>query len=330
MKTTVTRRRFLGSASAVGLAVGAPYVVRAAEPIRLRAPGLASGFSAVISNYLAAKRTDLKNGLDIDYAVTYTSVRNLYNDFVAGNLDISAGTWDSFAHRYLKGVPAELACIITTGQMAGMFTGPDGPRTLEDLRGKTLAAMQVSGTYRLTKLILESYSGMKLEKDIEVQNAPNPVATLSLVMAKRADAALTWEPSLSLGLKKLPGSRVFFNVGEYYKSHAGRVFPYMCLALRSDTVARHPDLPKRVIATYGELFELMGNNLEEAATLTAAKTKMSVPVLMEAFNSGRMRFEMRSMGDAEHRADVQALADYMTGRGVFKRKVDAGFYSKFS
>ncbi len=95
MKTTVTRRRFLGGASAVGLAVGAPYVVRAAEPIRLRAPGLASGFSAVISNYLAAKRTDLNNGLDIDYAVTYTSVRNLYNDFVAGNLDISAGTWDS-------------------------------------------------------------------------------------------------------------------------------------------------------------------------------------------------------------------------------------------
>ncbi len=104
----------------------------------------------------------------------------------------------------------------------------------------------------------------------------------------------------------------------------------MCLALRSDVVKRHPDLPKRVVGAYGELFEMMKGNYQEVAEITAARTRMKVPALMEAMTSGLMLFEMLSMVDAGHRADVQALAVYMTGRGVLKRKIDAGFYSSFA
>ena len=75
---------------------------------------LATGFSVILTEYMAAKRFDKKHGVDIDVINSYASVTNYYNDFTAGTFELGIGSWDTWAARFLAGVPLRLYARSTT------------------------------------------------------------------------------------------------------------------------------------------------------------------------------------------------------------------------
>ena len=88
-----------------------------AKPAILLGPGamprvtyvtLATGFNVILNEYMAAKRFDLKHGVNIDVINSYVSVTNYYNDFTAGTFELGIGAWDTWAARFLAGVPLKL------------------------------------------------------------------------------------------------------------------------------------------------------------------------------------------------------------------------------
>ena len=68
---------------------------------------LATGFNVILNEYMAAKRFDLKHGVNIDVINSYVSVTNYYNDFTAGTFELGIGAWDTWAARFLAGVPLQ-------------------------------------------------------------------------------------------------------------------------------------------------------------------------------------------------------------------------------
>lgn len=326
MTSHISRRVFLKGAAATAL-VGTPYVTRGAELIPLRTATLAGGWTNLTNSLLLEKGFDRQNGLKFSVFNTYTSVRQYYADFVQGNIQVGVGTWDFFAKVYMKGVPIRLVGVISTGSLAGFFAGPDGPNSLDELKGRTLAAMQASGTYQMTKTWVKEFANIAFEKDVNVQNVPNPPATIALVAGKRADAALTWEHSLSTGLHKIKGSKVFLNVNTFYRKHTGRDMPYFCIAIRSDAIkVSPPGTVAKVAQTYAAQMNWIHANEEEFAQ-RARTIKLDPAILRTALGSGRMRFKMRSMAEAKHREDVMFAANILTKAGTFPKKLDEGFFA---
>ncbi len=324
MSKDYSRRKFIKNAGTAGLAlgtglVGAPYLALGAQPTKLVTGTLAGGWTNIVNGLMIEKKFGAKHNIDFEVFNTYSSVRQYYTDMVTGNYDIGVGAWDSFAKFAAKGAPIKIVAILSTGSLAGYFAGPKGPNSLAELKGKTLSAMTVSGTYAMGRTWAKVFDGIDFLKDVNVQNVPNPPGVLALVAADRADAGLVWEHTLSQGLAKIPGSKVFLNLNDQYRKNTGRDMPYFAVAINSKRMARHPKgTIARAVATYAETFAWVTAN-KTAFTQEAKRVRLTPDILLKAVDSGRMRFLVRSMAEAKNREDVLFCANIMTKAGTLPK-----------
>lgn len=329
MTATVSRRRILKQACGAGAValVGAPAVLRAAEPFAVKTSGLLGGWAELANDVFMEQGWDRKHGFTFTKERTYNVLATYYGDFVKGAVEIGVGGWDFFAKVYQKGAPVRIIGVISTGSMAGFLAGPDGPASLDAMKGKLVGAMQASSTYQMTKAWLKEFGRIELEKDIGIQNAPNPNATIALLAAKRVESALSWEHSLSAGVHRMPGSRVILNVGDYYKQHTRRDMPYFCVAMNADVIKKLPkDGIARIVKAYDDSFKWIASNSDAYAS-RAPKVKIEPAVIKTAMSSGRLKLQMQSMADAKNRQDVLFAADLLHKAGFFEKKLDEGLFA---
>ena len=333
MKSDLSRRKFVTRAGGAGLALGAagviqaPYLAFGAAPTTLKTATLAGGWSNLQNQVLFNNKFDEKHGVKMDSFRVYNRLGTYYADFLKGNFQIGVGTWDSFAKMHMKGAPMQVIGIVSTGTLAGIFARKDGPNSLEELKGKTVAAMQVSGTYKMTKTWAKVFGGVDFDKDVSLQNAPNPPATITLVAADRADAAVVWEHSLSVGLHKIPGSKVFMNVNDFYRKHTGRDQPYFCIAINRDALGNVPkDTIARAVKVYDDCFKWMMANPAKFQAL-GPSVKIKPEVLKTAMDSGRMQWRMRPMSVDKNREDVHFAAEIMRKAGALPKKLPDSYFA---
>lgn len=331
-KGTVTRRGFIQRSAAVGAGalagsiIGAPYLARAANPTVVKISNLAGGWSNIANRLLISKGFDTKHGLKLDVLRTYNRLGTYYADMIKGNIQAGIGTWDTFAKMNLTGAPMGMIGVVSTGTLAGLFTRDPNLKKIEDLRGKTLSAMQVSGTYKLTKTWALEFLNFDIEKEAKVLNAPNPPATITMVAADRADAALSWEHSLSTGLHKIPGSRVAININDFYREHTGRDQPYFAIGVNTKAYGgTSPDTIKRLTDMWADALDWIENNKGEFQAM-GPSVKIDASILKTAMDSGRLQFKMRPMAVEKNREDVQFAANIMQKHGLLKGKLPASFY----
>lgn len=323
MKAVAVHGAGLGLA---GATFGIPQLAMAQDP-RLKWASLLPGFTVLITEYIVAKGLDKKHGINLGAPNAYTSVGTYYNDFVAGQYDVCIGTWDTFAARYLAGVPIRFLCSISTGNMINIIAPGNGPATLKELAGKTLATPQSTGTYRLTRAIIKDLTDTDIESAMKVQNVDNPAAAVTLVMANRADAALSWEPNISSGIKRVPDMRIVFNTGEEYRKAKGLDLPFFGIAIRQDALAKDAGIAGRLDKVFADCVAGIMGNVDEAATLVASKSGIPADVLKLAIKSGRMQLKHLSMADDTGRKSVKTAAALLTKNGLLPRELDDKFFA---
>src|ERR1035437_6812521 len=264
----IARRRFLRTAAAGGVAAttGLGFGLRLASAANPHATwaNLSPGFTILVTEYMLPKKLDEKNGVQFGAPINYTSVGTFYQDFVAGRYDVCIGTWDTFAARYLAGVPIEMVCTISTGDMINIVAPANGPSNVKQLAGKTLAALQSSGTYRLTKALIKEYNGIDLEAVATVQNVDNPAAAVTLVMADRADAGLSWEPKISSALRRVPTLKVIYNAGAEYRAKTGLDLPFFGVAIRKELAGKDPHIARKINRAFADCLAGIMGNVDEA------------------------------------------------------------------
>jgi NitT/TauT family transport system substrate-binding protein len=328
MNTIISRRIALKTAGAAiaGATVAKPAVLlgQAAMP-RVTYVTLATGFNVILNEYMAAKRFDLKHGVNIDVINSYVSVTNYYNDFTAGTFELGIGAWDTWAARFLAGVPLKLVATITDYDMLFIVAMKDGPKSVEDLRGKTLAAILSSGAYRVTKYALAKFHKMEAEKDYRVQNTESPAGAVALVLGGSTQGGLTWEPNVSVGLEREPKLTTIYNVGQDIEKNTGIAMPYFSIALRNEAEKRHPGVSAKIADAFSDCIKGVMENPAEAAKLSAAKMKVSEAALMDAFTSKRLSFRPMSMADPKGREALLKAADYLVKNGVLEKPITADF-----
>ncbi len=328
---SMSRRTLLNAAlasvpaSAVGLGLFQAGGAQA-QPA-LKWANLAPGFTTLLTEYMVAKGLDKANNLNLGKPTAYTAVTTYYNDFVAGNYDVCIGSWDTFASRQLAGVPIQYVCSVTTGNMINIISGAKGPATIQDLKGKTLAAPQSTGTYRMMRAVIKELTGVDIETTATVQNVDNPAASVTLVMANRADAGLTWEPNVSVGLKRVPDMRVIYNAGEEYRKRVKLDLPYFGVAVRKEAIARDPTLVTRLNKAFGQCIEGIIGNTDDAVNVAGANSGIPPDVLKTAITSRRLEFKHVSMQTEEGRRSITAANEFLVRNGALPKVVDSGFFA---
>lgn len=327
------RRLFLHAATAQGIALGmagaglATPQIASAQATDLRWANLTPGFTILMTEYITAKGLDKKHGINLGKPASYTSVSTYYNDFIAGNYDVCIGSWDTFAARYLAGVPLKFTCAITTGNMINIVVPSGGAKSIKELEGKTLAAPQSTGTYRMTRAIIKELTGSDIESVMRVQNVDNPAASVTLVMANRADAGLSWEPNISTGLAKVPDMRVLYNAGEEYRKKVGLDLPYFGVAIRKEVVARDAGLAARVDKVFADCIAGILGNVDDAVSVAGAGSGIPPQILKTAIASGRLQFKHVSMGDDKGRQTIRTAADFLVRNKLLPRALDNDFFA---
>jgi NitT/TauT family transport system substrate-binding protein len=327
-----TRRDFLKDAAGSGLALGLmasglslPSKAMAQANV-FKWANLAPGFTILLSEYMIAKGYDKQFGLNLSKPTSYTAVTTYYNDFIAGNFDICIGSWDTFAARYLAGVPIQFVSGITTASMIGIVVPGNGVKNVKELEGKMLAAPQSTGTYRMARAVIKELEGFDIETQAKVQNVDNPAASVSLVMAKRADAALTWEPNISAGLTRVPDMRVLYNVGDAYRAKMDNELPYFGVAIRKDAIARDKDLARKVDQAFGAAIAGILADPDAAVKLAGEKSGIPADVLAMAIKSKRLQFEHLSMSSEAARKSMLVAGEFLRRNALLPRALDDGFF----
>jgi len=332
MGRSISRRVMLQRGASGSLALGtgllgSPWLARAQAPLAIKTGTLFGGWAHLGNDTLLEMGFDKKHGFAMTNAQTYNVLATYYADFAKGSFEIGVGAWDFFARAYMQGAPLRIIALISEGTQAGFLGRADGPKSIKDLKGKTVAAMQASGTYQMAKGFVREFDGLEFEKDINIQNAPNPPGTVALVAGNRADAALTWEQSLSLGLDMVKDSKVFVNLGEYYQQHTKRAMPYFAIGMHQSAIDR---LPKGSLAKltglYDDLAKWISGNVDAYAA-RAPRIEVQPKVIKTAIESGRLRFQMRSAAEPKNREDLLFCADLLSKSGMFPKKLDDGIFA---
>ena len=310
MDLKVNRRHLLAGGAATAASVAMPWVARADAGLKtLRCGTSTPGITVVFFDYVRDNKLDEKYGFKLEAPRLDPSISTLLAEFVAGSFDITTSVFDNWAQRYLAGVPVKLICGLTTADQIGIIAPGNGPHSLAELRGKTIAAPRTSGIYRQTRAIVEEVAGLDIETAATVQNAENPAQGVALVLANRADAAVAWEPMISSAMARRPDIRLIANVGQLYRDRYKLDLPMFTLGAQRELIESGPDIGKRLLAMYKDCIEGIDKNFDDVATKYATRMRIDAKVTRAAKAAGRLRFKFMSCEEE-------------SGRNLFRKGFD--------
>jgi NitT/TauT family transport system substrate-binding protein len=262
----------------------------------VRVPVLASGITSVIQVVAEARHFDRAHGFRFVSSPPYESLDAYYADFLKGQFDVEGGITESYALRFLRGAPIQIvSTLVAMG--ASLLVRDPSITTVGALRGRTIAAPITSGRYGLLRGLVLKYDGFDLDREAKVISAPNPTASLTFLLAGRADAALSWEPAVSSALLKNPSLRVLLDTRIEYRTRTGRDLYQVVLAAHRDMVRRDPGLVRRIVAAYRDAAEFLESDAPSAASLVSQRLDLPREAVLEGMRSRRVAFVVRPVTD---------------------------------
>jgi NitT/TauT family transport system substrate-binding protein len=326
----LTRRDVvLGGGTSAGVIAGfpAPAILRAQETVTAKWATATPGFTVVFYDYIRDNRLDQKYGLRFPEPILNSSIGTLFNDFVAGSYELMIASWDPILVRQQAGVPCQLLCTLMTADMIGIVATKSGPAGVADLKGKTIAAPQQSGVYRMTRAFLKEFDNVDIEAVAQVQNADNPAQGVTLVIADRADAAVAWEPMISSGMVRRPDLKVIYNAGEVFRAKTSLDLPYFCVNVRKELLDRAPGMSTKLNAMFAECVAGIEANFDQVADKYAARALIDADVLKSAKRAGRLRFKYGAASNPTTQKTITKASEILVRQGVLTKPADAAFFA---
>jgi ABC-type nitrate/sulfonate/bicarbonate transport system substrate-binding protein len=290
----------------------------AAEPsiqltvARLTLPGAITA----ILDPLKAQMIDRQHGIDL-IVKDYSTVATFYAATSIGEVDMSvAGPW---ILQRLRNDGARIVGVFTFVGVSslGVVTGDPSLRTVQDLKGKTIAADMGSSEYQLLAMYGKS-QGVEFGRDVTVVQATPPLARTQL-NAGRVDAAMSWETNTTLLLGDNPSYRRIFG-GE--TAWAALASPdthgwQLLVTLHEDAIKRNPEVVPRLLEMWRDAAKFLTEHTQEAEAIDEKTVKLPKGVLSQALGSKRLVYDIQPVWGSERAGLEQS----------FKLSVASGFAS---
>ncbi len=272
-------------------------------------------YVTVMLDVVKDKGLDRKNGIDLDIA-SFGAISAYYGAIASGEVETLGIGTHVLQKMRTEGVPIKVALTYVRYASPFVVTADPAIRGFADLKGKTIAAAMGSSGYQVLAIYGRS-QGMVFGKDVTVVQADPPLARGHL-QAKRVDAIMTWEPSLTLTLRDNPQYRVILNAEAAMKGAAKSEGWEFVLGAREDFLRRAPQAVPRLMKTLQEGWLFMKSNPDEADRIVQRTLKLPEGVLKEALVANRMVYEVLPAWEGERKSVWN----------MFKLAVDWGYLDK--
>jgi ABC-type nitrate/sulfonate/bicarbonate transport system substrate-binding protein len=239
---------------------------------------------------------------------TITSGAQQTQAMAAGSLDIaSVINSTSLILANAAGNRVEAAAVVSRPKHTFAFlTGPEGPRTIKELKGKTVAGPK--GTVLHQMLIAALVSEGMSAGDVNFIQMDLPDARAALLSGK-VDGAL--QAAALIIRDQEAGMRVLFTADGY-------VTPLLLTAVRPDFAKKYPELLQIYLDTQKEAYSWIMSNTSEAV-----KIGSRIQGISEA--DGMKLYEWSGMALSLEQSDLPALeadVDFLFGQDMITRKVN--------
>jgi NitT/TauT family transport system substrate-binding protein len=273
--------------------------------------------------YLAKDKDFFKDeGIDVILVEEHLdSERN--EAFMGKMLDAEAGTLDMLVRKRVHGVPVVGVCPIDFSDGGDGIVATKDIRSLKDLKGRRVSFTAQDTNDTFLSYALKSH-GLS-PKDIRpIFRDTDNVADAFLSDA--ADAAATWEPWLSMALKR-PGAHLLVTSKEI----PGVIVDM--LHVREDVVSDHPELVRGFLRAWFKALDLYRRDPDAAAALIAPRYGLDAKGYQAAVSKLRW-LDRREATDPKTAALLTRTAgmfpDLFQERASADRGKDAGKILDFS
>jgi NitT/TauT family transport system substrate-binding protein len=258
-----------------------------------------------------------KHGLDVSLKKVPQKDRHLA--LASGDIQCAATTVETWIVWNAAGVTSKQLFQLDKSYGADGMVVRNNIARIADLKGKTIAASAPGTAPYFTMAWFLKKNGLSV-KDVKVVNMePNPAAQAFVAGQSGIDAALTYEPYLSLVRDKPEAGRIIATTLDY--------------PMIMDTVGCTPkfiqDNPKAVKAladSYFEALEYIAANKDKAYEIMGADVKQSGEQFGKsaAFLRWQGRDENRKFFAGELQAFTKEAADLLLEAGIIKSIPDLG------
>ena len=138
-----------------------------------------------------------KNGWKAEYTPIPGSPPNLINAYTAGQFDVIDMATVLAAKMYEGGTPLKIIGAGTSGISAIVVPQNSAITSLEDLRGKKIAASVGGSTYQDVRTFLKLGYGVDIDTEATVIPVTSPPELVNLLKMGEVDAMVGWEPMAS-------------------------------------------------------------------------------------------------------------------------------------
>lgn len=289
----------------------------AQEPIKLRMGRLAfPGTVTIMADVLKGQGLDRKNGIELE-TVDYGAISPYYAGLAKGEIDVLAGGPHVLQKMRSEGAPIKALATFVRLATLVVVTPDDSIKSLQDLRGKKIAADMGSAEYQILAMYGKS-QGVVFGKDVTVVQAGPPIARTQLA-AGRVDAAMTWETTATLTLRDNPKYRVVFNGDTAWQAISKTAGGWqLCVLMNEDFVRRYPKGADAVVRMFQDGARSIMTNPDAADAIAQKTVKLPAGVVKEAIASKRLVYEVEPAWGPERKV-IESM---------FKAAVDTGYLAK--
>lgn len=290
--------------------------VSAAELLEVKMSRLAfPSLSTMMIDIVKAKGIDKRHGINLE-GVTFSGISGYYGALANGDADMTASGPLVVQKMILEGVPIRIGMTWARMNILSVITGDSSIKSIQDLKGKTIAADMGSAEYQ-TLAVYGRTQNIVFGKDITVVQASPRVARTQLE-AKRVEAAMMWEPTTTLALHDNPDYRVILAGDAAWSAISKSIGWDLVVAVRENFLKAHPEAVPRLISMFQEARDWYLANLDEADQLLADSIKLPKGAFKAAVSSGRLAYDIKPAWESERGAIWN----------MFKIAVDAGYLPK--
>jgi NitT/TauT family transport system substrate-binding protein len=275
----IGRREFLQAGAAAGAALALPRPGAGQGKPRVRFAYLQLGWAACEIIHKA----DLlgRHGWSAEYTPVPGSPAGLVNAFAAKNVDAIDMGFAMTAKMFEDGVPLRVTGV-ATALLGAVVRHRDSPlRSVEDLRGKKVAAVVGSSTFLDVRALIQRGYKFDVQQEARIVTAASPPDMANLLARRDVDAIIAWQPISDLAVSKGFGVYLAKQI-DLWRVATGRKHDYpvhVCYLADPEFIRRHPSFPADLNAAQKDAVDIWYTDAPRAIEMVAEITKIEKPVV---------------------------------------------------
>lgn len=293
------------------------------DSVNVRITG-ATGFGVAPLYYALDHDLFKKNGINVVTFAHGLGGKEVMTTFASGAVDVAVTGVGPMGVFYGAGIPAKVLSFIAESEVTLVAFRPE-IKSIEDLRGKTIAASGIGSLTEVTGRMAATLIGFDTRKDAITKPLSAPTM-LSLAKLGQLDAAIVWPPITQVMLREIEGAHRVFNASDVWREtfKTQSIFPFHGLMIRQELLDRHPQKMQRMAEILAEAGQYLNAHPKETARLLVKFERLARADIESALESDPPKFTGRLT--PEIRANAARLWRFMYENKYMDKPVDDGIF----